>query len=78
METIERAYYSALFRRDFREAQRLYRQVACSDSWTPDRLVREGHKCGLYDEADRDDFLDAAPVSITLVTETSMAGLTVA
>ncbi len=75
METIERAYYSALFRRDFREAQRLYRQVACSDAWTPDRLVREGHKCGLYDEADRDDLLDAAPVSITLGAESSVCAL---
>ena len=55
MESAERAYYTALFRRDFREAQRLYREVVCSDAWTPDRVVREAHKCGLYDDADRDD-----------------------
>ena len=55
MESAERAYYTALFQRDFREAQRLYREVSCSDAWTPDRVVREAHKCGLYDEADRDD-----------------------
>ena len=55
MESAERAYYTALFRRDFREAQRLYREVVCSDVWTPDRVLREAHKCGLYDDADRDE-----------------------
>ena len=55
MDSAERAYYTALFQRDFREAQRLYRELCCSDAWTPDRVVREAHKCGLYDEADRDD-----------------------
>ena len=55
MDSAERAYYTALFRRDFREAQRLYREVVCSDAWTADRVVREAHKCGLYDHADRDE-----------------------
>lgn len=51
----ERAYYAALFHRDYTEAQRLYRELVCTDVWTADRVVREGHKCGLYDSADRDD-----------------------
>lgn len=55
MESSERAYYTALFRRDFREAQRLFREVSCTDAWSPDRMVREAHKCGLYDLADHDD-----------------------
>ena len=67
MESAERAYYTALFRRDFREAQRLYREVVCSDAWTPDRVVREAHKCGIYDDADHDDEPEVASVT-TIVT----------
>ena len=63
MESAERAYYTALFRRDFREAQRLYREVVCSDAWTPDRVLREAHKCGLYDDADHDDEVQVAAVT---------------
>ena len=63
MDSPERAYYTALFRRDYREAQRLYREVVCSDAWTPDRVVREAHKCGLYDDADRDEELSVVPVA---------------
>ena len=55
MESTERAYYRALFRRDYRQAQRLYRILACTDLWSPDRLMREAHKCGIYDEASHDD-----------------------
>jgi hypothetical protein len=66
MESAERAYYTALFRRDFREAQRLYREIVCSDAWTADRVVREAHKCGVYDEADRDD--DYAADVVTPIT----------
>ena len=66
MESAERAYYTALFRRDFREAQRLYREVVCSDAWTPDRVLREAHKCGLYDDADHDDEMEV--VSVTTIT----------
>jgi hypothetical protein len=68
MESTERAYYQALFRRDFGEAQRLYRELACTDVWSADRLVREGHKCGIYDEADRGDVvLVSAPTSVAAV-----------
>jgi hypothetical protein len=76
MENAERAYYTALFRRDFREAQRLYREVVCTDAWTPDRVVREAHKCGLYDDADRDDEPQLAAVtaiSTLLPRETRIA-----
>ena len=51
--TMERAYYAALFRRDYGEAQRLYRDLARTQHWTADQVVREGHECGLYDAADR-------------------------
>ena len=61
MDSTERAYYAALFRRDFREAQRLYRELVCGDLWTPDRVTREAHKCGLFDAADHDD---DAPVGV--------------
>ena len=74
MESSERAYYTALFRRDFREAQRLYREVACTDAWTPDRVVREAHKCGLYDDADRDDETPPAVTAIaTLLPRETLA-----
>ena len=68
MESSERAYYTALFRRDFREAQRLFREVSCTDAWTPDRLVREAHKCGLYDQADRDED-DITTSTVTVMTD---------
>ena len=67
MQSAERAYYTALFRRDFREAQRLYREVVCSDAWTADRVVREAHKCGIYDDADRDEE-DTAPGVTAIAT----------
>lgn len=63
MESTERAYYAALFRRDFKEAQRLYREVACGDLWSGDRVIREAHKCGIFDEADRDEPETAATVA---------------
>ena len=63
MDSAERAYYTALFRRDFHEAKRLYREIVCTDTWTPDRVVREAHKCGLYDDADRDEEPQLAPVT---------------
>ena len=71
MESTERAYYAALFRRNYREAQRLYRDLVCSDLWTPDRILREAHKCGVYDEADRDEpeVLDEA-VAVVIALET--------
>lgn len=53
MASIEQAYYNALFARDFEEAQRLCKEVACTDAWTPDRLLREQDKCGERDKADR-------------------------
>ena len=62
----EQSYYDALFQRDYREAKRLYRLLSISDTWKPDRVIREAHKCGIYDEADRDDEpirLAAAPPS---------------
>ena len=65
MDSAERAYYTALFRRDFHEAQRLYRELVCTDAWTPDRVVREAHKCGLYDHADHDE--DAPVVRVTAI-----------
>ena len=68
MESSERAYYTALFRRDFREAQRLFREVSCTDAWTPDRMVREAHKCGLYDEADRDEEV-VVTSTVTVIAE---------
>ena len=74
MESAERAYYTALFRRDFREAQRLYREVVCSDAWTPDRVLREAHKCGLYDDADRDEEASLAVTAIgTLLPRETLA-----
>ena len=63
MDNTERAYYAALFRRDFQEAQRLYRELVCGDLWTPDRVTREAHKCGLFDAADRDDDMPVAIIS---------------
>ena len=79
MESSERAYYSALFRRDFPAAQRLYRELVCSDAWTPDRVVREAHKCGLYDEADRDeDDVVVSTVSVAVVTELRPRGTPIA
>ncbi len=58
MESTEREYYAALFRRDYREAQRLYRVLSCTDTWSSDRVQREGHKCGVFDEADRYDDME--------------------
>ncbi len=55
VERVERDYYAALFRRDYGEAQRLYRELARTHYWSADRVVREAHKCGLYDAADRDE-----------------------
>ena len=55
METTERDYYAALFRRDFGAAQRLYREIARTAHWPADRVVREAHKCGLYDAADHEE-----------------------
>ena len=52
-QSTERAYYQALFRRDFGEARRLYRVLACSDHWSPEHLQYEGHKCGIFDEGDQ-------------------------
>jgi hypothetical protein len=69
MMSPERAYYSALFRRDFDEAQRLYRELVCTDAWTADRVVREAHKCGIYDAADRDEDEGAvSTVSVAVIT----------
>jgi hypothetical protein len=69
METAVRAYYQALLRRDFLEAQRLYRLVALTDAWSAEALQRESHKCGIYDEADRiDSFEDPGSFSIGPVT----------
>ena len=55
MESTEREYYQALFRRDFAEARRLYRVLCCGDVWSADRVQRESHKCGIFDEASYDD-----------------------
>jgi hypothetical protein len=68
MESTETAYYAALFRRNYAEAQRLYRELACTEYWTQERLVREGHKCGLYDAADREDNAATPGVIIELPT----------
>ena len=75
MDSAERAYYSALFRRDFREAQRLYRELVCTDAWTPDRVVREAHKCGIYDDADRDEdeTVDQVTAIATLLPRETLA-----
>ena len=62
METTERDYYAALFRRDYRDAQRLYRELARTAYWPAGRVVREAHKCGLYDAADRGE--DAAVTTV--------------
>ena len=55
IESVERDYYAALFRRDYHGAQRLYGELARTPYWPADRVVREAHKCGLYDAADRDE-----------------------
>jgi hypothetical protein len=55
MESTEREYYQALFRRDFAAARRLYRVLCCADVWPADHVQREGHKCGIFDEASYDD-----------------------
>ena len=75
MESAERAYYTALFRRDYREAQRLYRELVCTDAWTPDRVVREAHKCGIFDDADRDEDepVDQATAIATLLPRETLA-----
>ena len=74
MESTERAYYQALFHRDFAEARLLYRLIACTNHWSAERVQREGHKCGLYDEASECDPWAAlpqdAPAEITETVET--------
>src|SRR5687768_18558947 len=52
VETTEREYYAALFRRDYGAAQRLYRELARTPHWPADRVVREARKCRHYDAAD--------------------------
>lgn len=75
MQITERAYYAALFRRDFAEAQRLYRILACTDFWPADCLRREGHKCGIYDEADRTDGLEETDLLVADETTTAVMSL---
>ena len=66
IESVERDYYAALFRRDYRQAQRLYWELARTPYWSADRVVREGHKCGLYDAADRgEDAVVSVTVAVT-------------
>ena len=72
IERVERDYYAALFRRDYGEAQRLYRELARTPYWSANRLVREAHKCGLYDAADRDE--DAV---VTVTVTVAAAGAAV-
>jgi hypothetical protein len=74
MESTERAYYQALFRRDFGEARRLFRVLACSDHWTPDHLLYEGHKCGIFDEGDEGPYADTLKVVIRPEPATVRAG----
>jgi len=68
MQSTERAYYQALFHRNFAEARRLYRLIACTHHWSAERVQREGHKCGLYDEASECDPWEAIPQDITTET----------
>ena len=78
MDSAERDYYTALFRRDFPEAQRLYRELVCTDAWTPDRVVREAHKCGLYDSADRVDDVVVTTVTSAVITDLRPRGARIA
>lgn len=50
---LEQDYYNSLFRRDFEEAKRLYRLIAVTKIWSNERLIKEGHKCGIYDEGEK-------------------------
>ena len=53
MNALEQRYYDALFIGNKELAKRLYRVPEVQAGWSADRLVREAHKCGIYDEADR-------------------------
>ena len=77
MESTEREYYQALFRRDYAEARRLFRIVSASDHWAADHLQREGHKCGMFDEADGPDgwdVVEADAVQLVSASEIVIAG----
>ncbi len=71
MESTEREYYQALFRRDFGEARRLFRVLAVSDWWEADHVQYEGQKCGVYDEGSYPDEWDVVEPAATVV----MAGI---
>lgn len=53
LKTPEQEYYEALLKRDYVSAMRLYKDQLVMNGWTNERYVREGYKCGVYDEGDR-------------------------
>lgn len=52
-KTPEQEYYEALMQRDYVSAIRLYKDQLVRNGWTNERYVREGYKCGAYDEGEK-------------------------
>lgn len=52
-KTPEVEYDEALLNRDYTKAIALYKGPLLTNGWTAERYVREGHKCGAYDEGER-------------------------
>ena len=47
--------------------------TCCSDVWTADLIQLEGHKCGIFDEADAPDAWDVvAPNGVELAAATDL------
>lgn len=65
--TLENRYYHALFTRNFELAKRIYRVPELQANWNAERLVKEGHKCGAYDEADKE--IAQGPLSVPVCSE---------
>lgn len=53
IKTPEQEYDEALMKRDYVSAIRLYKDQLVMNGWTNKRYVREGYKCGAYDEGER-------------------------